>query len=135
MKYDMRKEYNLTDLSPASWYQASLNILQDETAAIAYRTRRFTDGPGPKGTTKTEPCDGKCRQRYYCETSSSEYQSWYTCMNQKYEDLGHEQKHQMMLGATKGQVNPGTDIVDLVKYENVINHDWYRPRNKTLEAE
>ena len=92
MIYDMRKEYNLTDLSPASWYKASLNILQDETAAIAYRTRRFTNGPGARGTSKTEPCDGKCRQKYYCETSSSEYQSWYTCMNQNFE----------MLGATKG---------------------------------
>ena len=118
-----REDYNLTDLSPQSFYEHSKQIRTNETAAKQYRNNRFIGGPGDN---YTEPCDSKCRMGLWCQTTASDYEDWAACTS---EDLLHN-KH--LQGPITGELG---DIVSqgfsVIAFENILNHDWYKPKNET----
>jgi len=71
LKYNYRDYFNITDLSPQSWYNHSQLILNNEEVAVRYLAHEFVGGPGHGNG--TDSCDADCRLQLYCETTSSEY--------------------------------------------------------------
>ena len=76
--YSAREEYNMEDLSPASW-QVVIHRLQ--TDKIFFNTF-FKNYHG--GLSNVKPCDPNCRRRLICNlVSSRSHQTEETCRNIK----------------------------------------------------
>lgn len=65
---DYKQLYNLTDLSPESFFGLSKQIYDDEEVAKQYRNHRYIDGPREDGGGLDAPCgfDTSCRLDMYC---------------------------------------------------------------------
>ena len=85
-KYNYKDYFHLSDLSPKSFMDHSLNqIWKNETAAIEYRNHKWLDGPGV--SKYEEGCDIDCRNEFYCETTSNDYDEHQFCKERGLFDL------------------------------------------------
>ena len=105
-QYDVKEYYNMSDLSPQSYWEHSRQIFYNEEAAIKYRNNRWLNGPGAGDL--TAGCDYACRMIFYCETMAGDYDEWQFCRE--------------------------NDIVEffngesLLTIEQAIDHTWYYPK-------
>lgn len=105
--WDYLTEYNLTDMSPDSFYDLSQRIYFDEDVAKKYRNNRYVRGPGDD---INAPCDYKCRVLNHCQTVAGDWDEWESC-RQRYNyvaDIGME----TFMSALQS-----------------FNHAWYKPIN------
>jgi hypothetical protein len=101
-KFNYTETYNLPDMSPQSFYDHSMQIYYNQSAAIQYRTNRFLGGPGAGIGTD---CDWGCRMIFFCQTMANDYDEWQFCRdNDKVEFFNGE---------------------GLLTIEQFIDHAWF----------
>jgi hypothetical protein len=78
---------------------------------MEYRNHRYLDGPGIKNL--TEGCDIDCRNEFYCQTTSNDYDEWQFCKDRGLFDLFN-----------------GWPIES---FQNFFNHNWYVPIDEYVD--
>lgn len=75
MYLDYRKDYDMADLSPASFKKLSQRIHEDATVCQQYKVNTAVGGPQMEQV----PCTEEQRQDYYCQTFSSDSDELFKC--------------------------------------------------------
>jgi hypothetical protein len=72
---DYRKDYNLTDLSPGSFYNMSNEIKTNEEMCSKYKHNSRGGGP----SIDKKPCSAKEHKDYHCATIAGDSDELYNC--------------------------------------------------------
>lgn len=76
LKFNYRDHFNLTDLSPQSFYKQAEHMYFDSDAAATYRDFQYVGGPS---TWKPAPCDFQCRLKFHCFVLAGDYDEYQFC--------------------------------------------------------
>lgn len=110
---DHRKEYNLPDMSPASYLNLSNSILADKEVCEKYKVNMYVGGPISDRT----PCTKEQARDLYCYTTSSDEKEVFKCREDG------EPSHHMKW------------MIDWEKFQmsiiSAVNHHWYKSADKS----
>uniref|UniRef100_A0A7S3NWK0 Sphingomyelin phosphodiesterase n=1 Tax=Euplotes crassus TaxID=5936 RepID=A0A7S3NWK0_EUPCR len=75
--HELTEDFNMEDLSPASFLKVTEGFMNDEESARKYIQNFYSSAPGYN---PPPSCNAKCRRQHSCQTSNSVYSDTRKCM-------------------------------------------------------